>query len=191
MARTRRSLPDWRGTPCPHLGDLLARRGFFGPAAAYSIGYKVARTRHRGGVRLIDDLDLYEVSGVLHGANRLARLQSIKSGRPRGLEVKRTPAAASVPMTPRRRWALRCGPCGQPVVLADARLRDGAKVICRSCLDSIEAMVDPFATPDLDDATAPDPTIGAVYERAQRDEATFHAAQDGSLRAGLRDRRRP
>jgi hypothetical protein len=40
---------------------------FFGPAeSAFSIGYKGAQARQRGGVRYITDLDLFEVSPVLH-----------------------------------------------------------------------------------------------------------------------------
>lgn len=48
---------------------------FFGPDAAFSIGYKTARSRQRGRLREIADLDLYEVSvAVLHGAHPLARV---------------------------------------------------------------------------------------------------------------------
>ncbi len=56
---------------------------------AYSIGYKVTQggAKMRGGVRHITDLDLYEFSPVLHGANRLATLQAVKSGHLAELET--------------------------------------------------------------------------------------------------------
>lgn len=164
--------------------DAYANAKFFGADQSFSIGYKVARTRRRGGVRLIDDLDLYEFSPVLHGANRLARQQSIKSGRPAGLEVKRTPVVASVPTTVRRRWALSCSTCGQPTALADAPLRPNARLICRSCVDAVGAMADPFGDPT-------EQTTEQDYADALRNEARVHAAPDGTLRTGPRDIRRP
>ncbi len=63
---------------------------FYGPDAAFSIGYKATRTRGRGRLREIHDLDLYECSvGVLHGAHPLARLVDD----PGPLETKAMPAA--------------------------------------------------------------------------------------------------
>jgi len=42
---------------------------------------------HRGGIRYITDLDLYEISAVVHGANRYATLLSVKGASP-VLEIK-------------------------------------------------------------------------------------------------------
>ncbi|ROP37441.1 HK97 family phage prohead protease [Saccharothrix texasensis] len=61
---------------------------FFGPEAAYSIGYAARRTRQVGGTRHIEDLDLFEYGPVLHGANTFARLLATKGGPPSPLEVK-------------------------------------------------------------------------------------------------------
>lgn len=60
---------------------------FFGPEeSTYSIGFKTIKARHKGEVRYIDDLDLFEFGPVLHPANRLATLQSVKSGEPVDVE---------------------------------------------------------------------------------------------------------
>ena len=70
---------------------------FFGPAeSAFSIGYKVTPggASHRGGIRYITDLDLYEISAVLHGANRYATLLSVKGTAP-VLETKSTAGAVA------------------------------------------------------------------------------------------------
>jgi hypothetical protein len=42
----------------------------FGASQSFSIGYRVKRARQDGPVRRIFDLDVYEYSPVLHGANR-------------------------------------------------------------------------------------------------------------------------
>ncbi|WP_337826241.1 hypothetical protein [Pseudonocardia sp. UM4_GMWB1] len=62
----------------------------FGKDARYSIGFRVpdGGARHRGDTRVITDCDVYEYSPVLHGANRLAGLQSVKTGAPVALEHK-------------------------------------------------------------------------------------------------------
>lgn len=59
----------------------------FGTSQAYSIGYKVSKAKQRGDVRYIYDLDVYEFSPVLHGANKYATLQAVKGGDPEGLET--------------------------------------------------------------------------------------------------------
>ncbi|MFJ4342710.1 2'-5' RNA ligase family protein [Streptomyces sp. NPDC088915] len=64
--------------------------------AQFSIGYKVppgAASKRHDGVRIIHDLDLYEVSPVLHGAHPLTRSIEVKSdavSRVGGLEHKAT-----------------------------------------------------------------------------------------------------
>lgn len=81
--------------------------------------------------------------------------------------------------------------CGQPTALADAPLKPNARLICRTCVESIGAMIDPFADPDLDDAQAPDPTSEAVYEQALRGERTMHTDPHGVIWPGPRDLQRP
>lgn len=72
---------------------------FLGAEQAFSIGYKVAegKAQYRGGVRFIEELDLFEFSPVLHGANRLARLLAVKHARPPLLEIKDAPRLQASP----------------------------------------------------------------------------------------------
>jgi HK97 family phage prohead protease len=79
--------------------DAFAQARFFGPKRThYSIGYiarKAASRLWRGAVaRVIDTLDLFELSQVLHPANRHAVALAIKAGRPEGLEYKDAPVVA-------------------------------------------------------------------------------------------------
>ncbi|MFJ4988748.1 NUDIX domain-containing protein [Streptomyces sp. NPDC088732] len=64
--------------------------------AAFSIGYSVpaaSATRRSDGVRVIHDLDLFEVSPVLHGAHPMTRSLEVKSNpATAGLEYKSTKA---------------------------------------------------------------------------------------------------
>lgn len=85
--------------------DALETIKFFGRDSAWSIGYKAVKARQVGAVRELLDVELYEISPVLHGAHPDARLlvDEVKSAA-RGR--KRTPVAASVPTTGSRRWAL-------------------------------------------------------------------------------------
>ncbi|MFJ3793445.1 2'-5' RNA ligase family protein [Kitasatospora sp. NPDC090091] len=66
-----------------------------GGGAQWSIGYVVPKggATKRAGVRIIHDLDLYEVSPVLHGAHPLTMALEVKgnpAGQPNGLEYKAT-----------------------------------------------------------------------------------------------------
>ncbi|MGA5822247.1 2'-5' RNA ligase family protein [Kitasatospora sp. NPDC094028] len=66
-----------------------------GGGAQWSIGYVVPKggATKRAGVRIIHDLDLYEVSPVLHGAHPLTMALEVKgnpAGQPLGLEFKAT-----------------------------------------------------------------------------------------------------
>ncbi|MFJ4084884.1 NUDIX domain-containing protein [Streptomyces iakyrus] len=71
--------------------------------AAFSIGYRVPDTgasKRGDGVRIIHDLDLFEVSPVLHGAHPLTRSLEVKSaagtGGHDGLEYKTTPSHVEI-----------------------------------------------------------------------------------------------
>ncbi|WP_454315415.1 NUDIX domain-containing protein [Streptomyces phaeoluteigriseus] len=71
--------------------------------AAFSIGYRVADTgasKRGDGVRIIHDLDLFEVSPVLHGAHPLTRSLEVKSATGTGghdrLEYKTTPSHVEI-----------------------------------------------------------------------------------------------
>ncbi len=121
--RLPRTAPD--GTPWPpEAGALRVKARYllatkdgreayevakaFGAEQGFSIGYRVRHARKVGRVRHIDDLDLYEFSPVLHGANRLARLVSIKGGPPPRLETKAT-TGTPFALHPRRRCGFPCG----------------------------------------------------------------------------------
>ena len=125
---------------------------FFGPAeSAFSIGYKVTPggATHRGGVRHITDLDLFEISAVLHGANRYATLLSVKGAAP----VLETKATSSV-ITPRRRagTSVVCSVCGRPAAVRSGGLRRGERLICRHCVEeAAEGATTDTATIDADD----------------------------------------
>ncbi|MFI7415365.1 NUDIX domain-containing protein [Streptomyces sp. NPDC049627] len=72
--------------------------------AAFSIGYRVPDTgasKRGDGVRIIHDLDLFEVSPVLHGAHPLTRSLEVKSATGgasghEGLEYKTTPSHVEI-----------------------------------------------------------------------------------------------
>ncbi|MFD5856050.1 NUDIX domain-containing protein [Streptomyces chartreusis] len=71
--------------------------------AAFSIGYRVPDTgasKRGDGVRIIHDLDLFEVSPVLHGAHPLTRSLEVKSAARAGghddLEYKTTPSHVEI-----------------------------------------------------------------------------------------------
>ncbi|MFE2723910.1 2'-5' RNA ligase family protein [Kitasatospora sp. NPDC059327] len=73
-----------------------------GGGAQWSIGYVVPKggATKRAGVRIIHDLDLYEVSPVLHGAHPLTMALEVKgspAGQPAGLEYKATGQAHGEP----------------------------------------------------------------------------------------------
>jgi len=84
--------------------DALEVIKFFGPESAWSIGYRAVKARHRNGVRELLDVELYEVSPVLHGAHPDARLIDVKAARhgPRRPDQRagRAPSRRSSTMTP-------------------------------------------------------------------------------------------
>ena len=151
--------------------EAYSNARFYGDSLGYSIGYKVARSRHVRGIRHIDDLDLDEFSPVLHGANRHARLLAVKTGRPADLEVKAAPLATSVPHGTRKRWALTCGVCGQPIALADRPLPPTTSMICAGCVDELGRLADPFDLPEGDDGGETEPLDGDRPERVTAEGA--------------------
>jgi hypothetical protein len=76
---------------------------FFGPTGGAT---------RRGGIRYITDLDLYEISAVLHGANRYPTLLSVKSAP--ALETKAFTGVvaaqrrAGLPGRTARSWCAAC-----------------------------------------------------------------------------------
>jgi len=165
----------------------------FGAEQGFSIGYRVRHARKVGRVRHIDDLDLYEFSPVLHGANRLARLVSIKGGPPPRLETKATtgvlPARRRVGMP----VASACSVCGRPAAaIVPGGLRAGETLICPRCVEVAEIDSD-TAVLDADDIAAAyrltnvERTAEEEYDAALDAEVEWHLESDGTLARGSRD----
>jgi len=153
---------------------------FFGPAeSAFSIGYKVTPNgaSHRGGIRYINDLDLFEVSTVLHGAARYATLLSVK-----GAPVLETKATTGVAAAQRRTGpaASECSVCGRPAAaVVPGGLREGETLICTRCVDQV-------ADDDTDtDTTVLDADAIADAYRLTEDELTSEEEYEQALDADV------
>jgi len=152
---------------------------FFGPAeSAFSIGYKVTPNgaSHRGGIRYINDLDLFEVSTVLHGAARYATLLSVK-----GAPVLETKATTGVAAAQRRTGptAAPCSVCGRPAAaVVPGGLRAGETLICPRCVEVAEN------DSDTDTAVLDADDIEAAY-RLTEDELTSEEEYEQALDADV------
>ena len=159
---------------------------FFGPAeSAFSIGYKVTPNgaSHRGGIRYITDLDLYEIPAVLHGANRYATLLSVKGAAP-VLETKSTTGVVA----PQRRAGMPiaspCSMCGRPAAAARrARLRPGETLICGRCVEVAGEHTDDTTTEiSAEDLAEVDRiTSEEAYAHALGAEQMWELELDGTL----------
>ncbi|MFJ4189458.1 HK97 family phage prohead protease [Kitasatospora sp. NPDC089509] len=80
--------------------DMYANLLFFGDQVQWSIGYQVRTAKRARGVRLITDLDLYEYSPVLFGANPYTSTLDLKQLKARGLltdtQVELAPLAGTL-----------------------------------------------------------------------------------------------
>ena len=161
---------------------------FFGPAeSAFSIGYKVTPNgaSHRGGIRYINDLDLFEVSTVLHGAARYATLLSVK-----GAPVLETKATTGVAAAQRRTGptAAPCSVCGRPAAaVVPGGLRAGETLICPRCVEVAENDSDTdTAVLDADDIegayrlTEDELTSEEEYEQALDADVEWELLADGT-----------
>lgn len=158
----------------------------FGAEQGFSIGYRVRRARQRGRVRHIDDLELFEFSPVLHGANRLATLQSVKGRQPAGLERKAVP----VPVRAAGGAVLPCGVCGRPAgAVVPGGLADGDVIVCPSCVAEVGDVtrVDGGTIPAAELAAAdmlfgePELTVEQEYAQALADELGYDLETDGTV----------
>jgi phage head maturation protease len=193
----------------PDAGGLLVRARFHatidgqdawaiaraaGPDQMLSIGYKALRARRRDGIRLLDDVALFEVSTVLHAAHGWARAMSVKSGRPANLEVKSTSGVAARIVGDRRaatrvfgagaarrssgQQVLHCSVCGTPAALVTAgRVATDLAAVCAGCVAS--------ATIDDHDLTEPTPSTEDDFAAALRDDRPWHVDHLGRVRRGL------
>jgi len=172
---------------------------FFGPAeSAFSIGYKVAPNgaTHRGGIRYLTDVSLFEISTVLHGAAGLARLLSVKSAP--ALEIKATTGV----LPGRRRagmpTAAPCSACGRPAAaVVPGGLRAGETLICPRCVevaddhtDTDTARITAGDLADLDTLGDVELTSEEAYEQALTDDVDWELLPDGTPTRGTGNTRR-
>ena len=166
---------------------------FFGPAeSAFSIGYKVTPNgaTHRGGIRYISDLSLYEISAVLHGANRYATLLSVKSAP--ALETKATTGV----LPARRRTggmptAAPCSVCDRPAAaVVPGGLREGETLICPRCVEVADDDTDTATISAGDLAELDELTSEEAYEQALADDVEWELLPDGTPTRGTGNTRR-
>jgi len=74
--------------------EAFANVAFFGEEQEWSIGYKTLKAQFDQKVQanIIYELELYEVSPVLHGANQLTGTISVKAGMPAAPDMEQMPA---------------------------------------------------------------------------------------------------
>jgi phage head maturation protease len=163
---------------------------FYGQEAAFSIGYRAVKSRQRGGVRELLDVDLFEISPVLFGAQDDARLIDVKRGRPLRLETNATTSAARAvaQRTARDRPGVprveSCSVCRRPAAaLIGGGLGTNESLICHECvaamLDALDQRLVTITPEELDEAA--ELTTEAEYERALTDEMLWELQGDGSL----------
>lgn len=177
-------------TAVPAAKDALEMIKFYGEESSWSIGYRTVKSRQRGDVRELLDVDLYEISPVLHGAHPDARLIGVKGARP-GYEVKATAAGPSRPTTRNRPGLTRviaCSVCRLPAagVVPGGALRDGQSLICARCvgvmneaLDERVATIDPAEIEEV--FGEPELTIEQEYEQAVEREEEYRMQPGGVL----------
>ena len=131
---------------------------------------------------------------MLHGANRFARLLSIKGGPPPRLEYKATtgvlPARRRVGMP----VASPCSVCGRPAAaVVPGGLRAGESLICPRCVEVADNDADTdTAVLDADDIAAAyrltedELTSEEEYAAAMDNEQEWHLLDDGCLARGPR-----
>jgi len=164
---------------------------FFGPAeSAFSIGYKVTPNgaSHRGGIRFINDLILYEISTVLHGAARYATLLSVKGAPVLELETKSTMGVVAAQRRAGGPAASTCSMCGRPAAaVVPGGLRAGESLICASCVEvagaateGATATISPEDLAELDHV-GPELTSEEEYAQALDAEQRWQLAADGEI----------
>ena len=174
--------------------DALEMIKFFEQEAAFSIGYRPVKARRRGGVRELHDVELYEVSPVLHGAHPDARLIGVKAGRPSGVEYKSTSGVvAAQRRTGGMPTAAPCSVCGRPAAaVVPGGLRAGESMICPRCVevadnDTATAVLDADDIAAAYRLTDAELTSEEEYDAALDAEVEWHLESDGTLARGSRD----
>jgi HK97 family phage prohead protease len=82
--------------------EAFANVAFFGEEQEWSIGYKTLRAQYdqKSQANIIHELELYEVSPVLHGANQLTGTISVKADDPYAMDPMYGPATTMVKPKP-------------------------------------------------------------------------------------------
>ena len=179
--------------------DALEMIKFFEQEAAFSIGYRPVKARRRGDVRELLDVEVFEVSPVLHGAHPDARLIGVKAGRPSGVEYKSTSGVvAAQRRTGGMPTAAPCSVCGRPAAaVVPGGLRAGETLICPRCVEVTDDDTDTdMAVLDADDIEAAyrltdtELTSEEAYEQALDAEVEWGLLGDGTLTRGTGNSRR-
>ena len=180
--------------------DALEMIKFYEQEAAFSIGYRPVKARRRGDVRELHDVELYEVSPVLHGAHPDARLIGVKAGRPSGVEYKSTTGVLPARHRAGMPTASACSVCGRPAAaVVPGGLRAGESLICPRCVEVADDDTDTdtdTAVLDADDIAAAyrltdtELTSEEAYEQALRDDFEWDLLPDGTPTRGTGNTRR-
>lgn len=154
-----------------------------GHGAAWTFGYKVTAGRTAGGIRRVTALDIYSVAPPTISSAETKSAVVVE-----GLEIKGAGGMpVSVQLPTDGRWSYRCSLCGLPSGLADVALPDTARYVCRSCVESIGALVDPLpplSTDGDEPLDGPHPhRVGAesAYRQALDAEQEWSADPVGEL----------
>ncbi|MEE1764409.1 NUDIX domain-containing protein [Streptomyces sp. SP18BB07] len=135
--------------------------------AAFSIGYRVPDTgasKRGDGVRVIHDLDLFEVSPVLHGAHPLTRSLEVKSatGGHDGLEYKTTPSHVEIDVV--------ATPTGEAIKVAGLAVKagdTGRLLMIQRALDDDDPAAGTWEIPGGHLEDGEDPLAAALREWAE------------------------
>ncbi|MFD9394151.1 NUDIX domain-containing protein [Streptomyces sp. NPDC060000] len=143
--------------------------------AAFSIGYRVPDTgasKRGDGVRIIHDLDLFEVSPVLHGAHPLTRSLEVKSaagtGEHGGLEYKTTPSHVEIDVV--------TAPKGDAIKVAGLAVKaadTGRLLMIQRALDDDDPAAGTWEIPGGHIEDGEDPLAAALREWAEETGSTL------------------
>lgn len=158
--------------------DALEMITFYGSEAAFSIGYRTVKSRQRAGVRELLDVDLYEISPVLHGAHPDARLIGVKSTPPAGMEHKATTRRSLFHM-------VACSVCARPAAGSVRALPSASKLICAACVAAVDQIGADAGHLDVADLDALDQldelTSEEEWDQAAESERPWRLDSGGNL----------
>ena len=132
---------------------------------------------------------------MLHGANRFARLLSIKGGPPPRLEYKATTGVLLARHRAGMSTATPCSVCGRPAAaVVPGGLRTGETLICPRCVEVADdhtgtdtATISAGDLAELDELGEDELTSEQAYAQALGVEVEWDLGPDGTLARGPRD----